>query len=246
MLTYGGLLTSADLADELDKPGLARTYRKRAQNLRLAAAKYFEADIAGFSTYQYHQGCKELRAWICMPLTMGILDRKQGTIAALFSDWLWTENGLLTADNSTTYWDRSGLSALRAAFMAHEPDLALERLRQLSEKRLLGEHVPFVIEAYPEGNGRHLSGESALYCRVITEGVFGFVPRGFRSFSLQPHLPSSWERAALRRVRAFQSCFDIEVYREKPGQLKIRVLPEHGKPSAYSIAQGEVVTVKLD
>jgi hypothetical protein len=246
MLTYGGLLASADLADALGKTTLGRTYRMRAQDLRRAAAKYFEADIAGFSTYQYHQGCKELRAWICMPLTMGILDRSKGTVAALFSDRLWTENGLLTADNSTTYWDRSGLSALRAAFVAGETDLALSHLRQLSENRLLGEHVPFVIEAYPEGNGRHLSGESALYCRVITEGLFGFAPRGFRSFNLHPHLPSTWNKVALRRVRAFQSCFDIEISRKGTARLNIRILPENGKQLEYSVNEEEAVMVKLD
>lgn len=246
MLAYGGLLASADLADSLEKRALARTYRRRAQELRLAAAKYFEADIAGYSTYQYHQGCKELRAWICMPLTMGILDRSQGTLAALFSDRLWTSKGLLTADNSTTYWDRSGLSALRAAFIAGESGIALPHLRQLSENRLLGEHVPFVIEAYPEGNGRHLSGESALYCRVITEGLFGFVPRGFRSFSLQPHLPPSWDKAALRRVRAFQSCFDIEVSRDRTAGVKMRVLTNNRRPLEYSVNEAEAVMVKLE
>lgn len=245
MLTYGGLLSAADLAHELGKPGLARTYRKRAHELREAAARYFEADIAGFGTYQYHQGCKELRAWMCMPLTMGIFERKRGTIDALFSPRLWTFNGLLTADNSSTYWDRSALHALRGTFSAGEPDTALLHLQQLSHRRLLGEHVPYVIEAFPEGNGRHLSGESALYCRVVTEGMFGFVPRGLRTFSLQPYLPSNWSQMALRRVKAFQSTFDIEVSREQLGRVKIMVSPENGRPIEMLIREGGQARVHL-
>ena len=38
-----------------------------------------------------------------------------------------------------------------------------------------GEHVPYPVEAWPEGNQRHLSAESALYCRIFTEGLFGLL-----------------------------------------------------------------------
>ena len=37
--------------------------------------------------------------------------------------------------------------------------------------RLLGERVPYVVEAFPEYNMRHLSVESALYARTITDGL---------------------------------------------------------------------------
>ena len=69
--------------------------------------------------------------------------------------------------------------------------------------RLLGDHVPYAIEAWPEGSQRHLSAESGLYCRILTEGVFGIRPTGFRSFTLTPRLPAAWDRMSLRRVRAF-------------------------------------------
>ncbi len=245
MLTYGGLQSSADLADELGKTELARNYRKRAQALRQAVARYFEADVAGFSTYQYYEGCKELRAWICMPLTMGIFERKEGTIAALFSPRLWTANGLLSAENSTTYWDRSTLYALRGAFCAGKADVVLPRLQEFSRQRLLGEHVPYVIEAVPEGNGRHLSAESALYCRIFTEGLFGVTPRGLRKFTLQPSLPSAWSHVALRRVKAFHSTFDVEISREGYSRLRIRILPDHAKPIEKTVREGEVAAIEL-
>jgi hypothetical protein len=245
MLTYGGLISGADLAEALGKTALASQYRERAEALHQAARRYFEANVSGFATYQYHEGCQELRAWICMPLTLGILDRKEGTLAALFSPQLWTTNGLRTTESDTTYWDRSTLHALRGVFNAGEPDLGLKYLQEYSRQRLLGEHVPYVIEAFPEGNGRHLSAESALYCRIFTEGLFGIRPTGFHEFSLQPRLPSDWNRAALRRIRAFGTVFDLEVSRETSQRLTIRVAQENRPVASYSIASGETLKIPL-
>ena len=47
------------------------------------------------------------------------------------------------------------------------------------------------VEAYTEGNQRHLSAESAFYCRLCTEGLFGLRPTGFRSFTYTPRLPQA-------------------------------------------------------
>lgn len=77
---------------------------------------YFGAKVEGFDTYQYYEGNDILRSWICIPLTVGIYDRKEGTVDALFSPRLWTENGLLTQAGSETFWDRSTLYALRGVF----------------------------------------------------------------------------------------------------------------------------------
>lgn len=245
LLTYGGLLSAADLAVELGKPEIAKTYRDRAEALHQAVRKYFETDVHGFATYQYHEGCDQLRAWICIPLTMRILDRKEGTIQALFSPRLWTDNGILTAEGSTTFWDRSTLYALRGVFNAGEPDQALEYLKKFSRKRLLGEHVPYVVEAWPEGDGRHLSAESALYCRVITEGLFGITPSGFRKFTLNPSLPTGWDRMALKRVKAFQSTFDIEVLRQSGNRMQITVRPDQGSATTTVIKAGETASIVL-
>lgn len=228
MLTYGGLLSAADLADELGDKTRAAVYRQRAAALRTAMENFFGADVRGFPTYRYHDGLEELRAWICMPLTMGVFDRREGTLAALFSPRLWTADGLLTAEGSTTFWDRSTLYALRGVFYSGAADTALPYLQALSRRRLLGEHVPYMVEAYPEGNGRHLSAESALYCRIFTEGLFGMVPRGFRRLSLKPSLPSAWASMALRDIRACADRFDLEVHRMRKGTIRVQVL-RHGR-----------------
>jgi len=79
---------------------------------------------------------------------------------------------------------------------------------------LLGEHVPYPVEAWPEGDQRHLSAESALYCRVITEGLFGINPTGLNKFTMTPWLPNGWDYMSLRNVKAFGRTFDIEVTRK--------------------------------
>ena len=107
---------------------------------------YFGAKVEGFDTYAYYKGNNILRSWICIPLTVGIDERAEGTIQALFSPRLWTENGLLTQAGDETFWDRSTLYALRGVYAVGETEKATEYLHRYSQTRLLGEHVPYAIE----------------------------------------------------------------------------------------------------
>lgn len=244
-LYYDALISSAYLADELGKgSGLVRDYEERAKVLRGNIEKYFGANVEGFNTYAYYEGNDILRSWICIPLTVGINERVEGTIEALFSPRLWTENGLLTQAGSETFWDRSTLYALRGVYAAGETEKATDYLHRYSATRLLGEHVPYAIEAWPEGNQRHLSAESGLYGRIITEGMFGIRPTGFRSFNLTPRLPESWDKMALRKVKTCAADFDIEVERIKGGKIKVLVF-ENGNKKTYTIKEGETINIKL-
>lgn len=213
-LYYDALNSAIYLGKDLKKPSsqLAK-YEKEAKALRKAIDQYFAGPVEGFDTYRYYEGNDVLRSWICIPLTVGIFERKEATIQALFSPRLWTENGLLTQAGSETFWDRSTLYALRGVYAAGETEKATEYLKFYSTQRLLGDHVPYAIEAWPEGSQRHLSAESGLYCRIITEGMFGIRPTGLRSFTFTPRLPKEWNEMALRKIKAFHSDFDIEVAR---------------------------------
>ena len=210
-LTYGGLISAAHLATQLGKAQFASLYEKRAADLRKAIEKYFGAKVQGFDTYQYYLGNTKLRAWICYPLNMGIFDRKEATMKALFSDFLWTRDGVLSESGTKTFWDRSTLHTFKGLLAAGATDQVMHYLMYYSAKRLLDDHVPYPVEAWPEGNQRHLSAESGLYCRVITEGLFGIEPTGFKSFTMTPLLPSGWNFMKLNHIRAFQSDFNLEV-----------------------------------
>lgn len=217
-LYYDALNSAVYLGKELKKESkLLKRYASEAKSLRANIEKYFGAEVAGFQTYQYYKGNDVLRSWICIPLTVNIFDRKDETVRALFSPRLWTENGLLTQAGSETFWDRSTLYALRGVYACGETEKATEYLKFYSGQRLLGEHVPYAIEAWPEGNQRHLSAESGLYCRIITEGLFGIRPTGFKSFVLTPRLPAEWNQMSLNRVQAFGSVFDVEIKRTEKG-----------------------------
>ena len=234
VLAYGAYISAANLLDALNKePQTANEYRQKAALLRKNIEKYFGANVQGFDTYRYYEGNDKLRSWICIPLTMDIFERKEATLKALLSDKLWTENGILTEAGSKTFWDRATLYAFRGIFKAGETDTGIHYLQYYTRKRLLGEHVPYAVEAWPEGNQRHLSAESGLYARVITEGLFGIVPTGFKSFTTTPKLPAKWDYMKLSHIKAFQSDFDIEVEREKDGYRLIinnrgkKVLDQH-------------------
>lgn len=244
-LYYDALISASYLAKELNKGSkIANTYRSQAAELRKNIEKYFGAKVEGFDTYAYYKGNDILRSWICIPLTVGINERAQGTIDALFSPRLWTENGLLTQAGDQTFWDRSTLYALRGVYAAGETEKATDYLHRYSATRLLGEHVPYAIEAWPEGGQRHLSAESGLYGRIITEGMFGIRPVGFKEFIATPRLPQAWNEMRLRNICAFGTTFDMEVNRLANGKLQVSVW-QKGKKKTYTVKDGNSINIKL-
>lgn len=244
-LYYDALNSAVYLGKELKKEGkLLKQYASQAKSLKANIEKYFGAEVEGFQTYQYYKGNDVLRSWICIPLTVNIFDRKEETVRALFSPRLWTENGLLTQAGSETFWDRSTLYALRGVYACGETEKATEYLKFYSGQRLLGEHVPYAIEAWPEGNQRHLSAESGLYCRIITEGMFGIRPTGFKSFVLTSRLPAEWNQMSLHKIQAFGSSFDVEIQRAGE-KLQVTVLNQGKVCVKKTIKEGDSLMVKL-
>jgi hypothetical protein len=263
-LYYDALNSAVYLGRDLGKPQTQLDgYATEAHAVDAAIESYFGATVEGFRTYRYfdksvpsvntralHRHAHyanepdHLRAWICIPLSVGIFDRKDGTIAALFSPQLWTDDGLATEAGTNVFWDRSTLYALRGVFIAGETGKALDHLQYYSSRRLLGEHVPYPVEAYPEGNQSHLAAESALYCRIYTEGMFGIRPTGLRSFDCTPRLPHDWPTMALRHIRAFGSDFDLVVTRNG-AKLQIQVL-ENGKlVKSTEVVDGDTASINL-
>lgn len=245
-LFYDALNSAVCLGTDLGKShDLISGYKKMAKDLRVNIEKYFGAKISGFDTYRYYDGNEILRSWICIPLTVGIFDRSKGTLDALFSKELWTDQGLLTEAGSTTFWDRSTLYGLRGAFAAAATEKGLKFLTYYSNRRLLGEHVPYAVEAWPEGNQRHLSAESALYCRVITEGIFGFHPSGLNSFSITPQLPEKWNEMSLKKIIAFGNrSIDIKVKRADL-KISVEVTVNGTLLKSYIVGNGDKIDVKL-
>ncbi|MEL7162183.1 MAG: six-hairpin glycosidase-like protein, partial [Bacteroidota bacterium] len=247
-LYYGGLLHTANLARELGKPALAREYDRRRRKMAAVIENYFGADLEGLATYRYFDGNKYLRHWICLPLVMDIPTRREATLTALF-DKLWTDDGILVelnpdSEKEPVFWDRATLYAFRGALRAGATDLALERLRAFSRERLLGEHVPYVIEAYPENDRKHLSAESALYCRIFTEGLLGMDAVSFDEIRLQPRLPRDWDKYALRKIALFGLSTDVMIDRTKTG-IRVRVITDGTERYDQIIPEGETITVKL-
>ena len=245
-LYYDALLSAAMLARNLGKgQAVANAYKRQAARLAKAIEGYFGADIQGFHAYRYYDGNTVLRSWICMPLIVGLKGREAGTIAALTSPLLLTDDGVLTEQGSTTFWDRSTLYTLRGIYIAGDVATAGRLMHAYSERRLLGTHVPYPIEAWPEGSQRHLSAESGLYCRAVIEGMFGLRPTGLRSFTLTPRLAEGWERMALRRIKAFGTDFDLEAVRSATG-LSVTVTDHAtGAAKTYSAAEGAAISIQL-
>lgn len=243
-LYYDALISAAYLGKALKKDReQIKSYRDKATELYKNMDAYFAWNVEGYETYRYYDGNDVLRSWICIPLTMGIYDRAEGTVSALFSDKLWMENGLLTQSGTSTYWDRSTLYAFRGAYACGAREIATEYLEKYSATRLLGDHVPYAVEAWPEGNQRHLSTESALYCRIMTEGLFGIRPIALNAFKLTPQLPEGWNTMSLKRICAFGATFDIEVKRNKGNALQVLIKKDNNIIEKYKVENGKSIEV---
>ena len=179
-----------------------------------------------------------------MPLVMGIYTRAEGTVDALLSPRQFTHDGLQTQAGSDTLMDPSTLYAMRGIIAAGEVERGIDFLNHYSRRRLLGDHVPYAIEAWPEGDQRHLSAESGLYCRIYTEGLFGIRPTGLRSFDLTPRLPAEWAYMNLNHVRAFGSDFDVQVSRDGE-KLHVLVTEKGKKVLDKKITEGKTLKVRL-
>ena len=236
-LCYAGLLAAAALADALGEDGAV--YRQRAAALREAIERVFGHTIHGFPAYRYYDGCEVLRSWICMPLCVGIYDRAKATADALTSEYLMRPDGFLTAEGSETIWDRSTLYTLRGVFASGQTEKAWTLLDRYVQNRLLGERVPYAVEAYPEGGRRHLSGESALFCKVILEGMLDMTPAGLNAFTLKPCLPEGLDHLYLKDIHAFGGVFSV--YVEKDG---FRVVRSDGTLLAEG-KNGEIVRAEV-
>ena len=224
MLALGGFRTAAALAEELGDRGTADIYRRAAAIIESEAEVYFAAKIHGFRTYRYYDGNTTLRSWICLPLCMDMATRAKGTADAITSPYLYSEAGQLSEEGTDIAWDRSTLYGLRGMFRAavilseKDPEegralrkVAFDYLMDYCGKRLLGDHVPYAVEAYPEGDQRHLSAESALFCQIITEGILAVQPLGFSSFSFNTVIPEDLPRFVLTDVHAFGETFNIAI-----------------------------------
>lgn len=241
-LCYGGLILASKLAKSLGDNENAEIYAARAEELERAIENYFGKNLHGFETYQYSKGFDTLRAWICMPLCMGIKTRLDGTLDAMLSPYLWTEEGMLTCEKSDentsdTIWDRSTLYGMKCAFMCAKGDRIKEPLLKYCNKRLLCDRVPYAVEAYPEGGKRHLSGESALFVRIVTEGIFGICPESLTSFSFDPNLSYDMGEMTLEKIHICGHVYDISI---KGREWQVT---RDGKPYKTGIADGSRVIV---
>ncbi len=232
-LYYGALHHAIYLAKSLDMPKKQiASYRTNMQNLAESIENYFGSNVEGLDTYKYYKEHTALRHWICLPLCVGIFDRKDATIEALFNR-LWSDNGVHVERNnpkkgvSDIFWDRGTLYALRGAFFSGETEHSYQRLLQFTQQRLLGDRVPYVVEASPEGAMAHLSAESGLYCRIFTEGIMGIEPISLSGFQMRPNLPKEWDFMNLRRIKAFGHDFDIQIKRVD-NMLNVSIV-ENGK-----------------
>lgn len=223
-LAYDMYLHAGYLAGELGRADLKYEYLNHAAALRDSIVRNFSGTIEGYHTFKYFDGNKVLRSWICLPMCFGIYENSKDTADALFGEKLYEDATLKTASNRNVVWDRSLLFAIRGAFKAGIRERSLNALTEYTLSRFLGNHAPYPYEAYPEGNRRHLSAESLLYCRIFTEGILGLQVLGFGKIAITPSLPKGWTFFRVRHLVIAEMPIDIVIENDE-----ITVFDQMGK-----------------
>ena len=75
--------------------------------------------------------------------------------------------------------------------------------------------------------------------------MFGIRPTGMRSFELKPEIPTDWEYANLKNIRAFGANFDVDVKRVAGDKLQVTVSEKGGRTQTFKVKQSTTIKVKL-
>lgn len=218
------------------------SYNKDKNNLYEAIDKYFFANnIEGYKTYCYCHEEKKLRSHIFYPLISKILKRKNEVIETLLNSQLLKNGNFLTTSYCDTYWDRVTLMAIKGLYNADYN--AYDLLINYCKNRLLNDHVPYPIEAFPEGNMAHLSAESALFCRSVIEGMLNIEIIDEKQFSIKPIFDIKQSFLSIRNI--ILCGINVSIYLKKIEDkylLKIKANNFHKK---FYITNNEKITIKF-
>ena len=195
-LAYGGLGNYAVLLKRMGEN--AEEVVALQKKIEAGIESYFGGEVSGYHTCHYHKGCEVIRAWNCLPVYMGIISRAKDTLKSI-DEKLWVNGSCRSTEGEKILWDRSALYYIMALFRAGEVETAWVKLKEYSETRLLGEHVPYAVEAYPEGGMRHLSAESGLYCRVFTDGLLD-ICFNEKGYTVNGNLPKELKAVTVKNI----------------------------------------------
>lgn len=238
-IAYAALVSGGHLLQDLQ---IENHYLSEANQLKKAIDTYFFHSVEGFSTYQYCKEEKYLRSHQCYPLICDLLDRQKEVTYTLLHSKLYTKNGFLTASYSPVFWDRMTLMAIRGLYNGKAGCKASQILLDYSKQRMLKEHVPYPIEAYPEGNQAHLAAESALYVRIFIEGILGYCPLSLHSFYLKPSLDRLIYEIEVKNITLCQQKLTITM---KLNQQKVEIQIKGKKNQFFSVKNHEKILITL-
>lgn len=205
---------------------------------------FFNDNVEEFKTYQYCKEEKHLRSHIFYPLTAHLFTKKDEVINSLLNSPLFINGNFLTTTQCDVYWDRVTLMAIRGLYNSSYN--AYNLLINYTENRLLKDHVPYPIEAYPEGNKAHLSAESALYCRLIVEGMLNYEVENENNFSLTLHLDKSQKSIQLLNFYTNGKIINIKIKKELFSNTYKVLIQYDDKTQKFQVLNNQKFTINLN
>jgi len=91
---------------------------------------------------------------------------------------------------------------------------------------------------------KHLSAESALYCRLIIEGMLGFEQKSFHSFTIAPQLSAQSPSLSLNKLHLGSNVISITLHLIN-GKVETKIVLNEQVIIHKVVENGEKVVVEI-
>lgn len=160
---------------------------------------------------------------VVLPIVTGIAspERAQRVMDRILREWVNEWGMVHTRGRDSRVWTLpTGLLAL-AAFRHGKAEIGLRLLQSIGATARRGT-LGTLKELIPQGLCFIQLWSAGLLLQGITEGIFGLNPQIHRhELAVEPHLPSTWQSAALHGLRVGEHTLDLSV---TPEEIAIRHL----------------------
>ena len=267
---YRGYLAAADMARRVGDPETERRHRARAELIRRNLRTLWMKSEGHPAEYREALGARRLHPDPCLysvflPIDADLFERAEAVQALHYTEWglqrdasplggelCWTSNWVPWHWSLRELYPGENYHLALAYFQTGWADEGWKLLMGNYREGLYNSMVPGAVSH--KSCGTDFNDSSAMFCRLIVEGLFGYVPdRPNGQVVFRPQFPQDWDHASIR-TPDFQFKYQREtesltwrVSMIEPAPMEfhvpvsakaVRAVTVNGKPAKWRSAAG--------
>jgi len=266
---YRARLAAAEMAERAGDTKAAASHRAEAEKIRLAVMRsLWDTDRGHCGVYREQGGLERLHtdAWlysITLPIDVAMITRDQMLTSLYYTEWglekvkpasggekRYTSNWVPSIWSVRELYPGDNYDLALAYYRAGMPDAAWEIIR--------GNFVDWGYNATVPGGlshggcGADFTDIASMFCRMITEGLYGYRPDYPNGRVLcAPGMPSGWNHGSIKspafslEFRASQGSSTYKLSLATPAAVEFR-LPVRAKSIRSVTLNGRPVTYEME